>query len=166
MGEMDINKEELFKKETFDYLIEKAVKEKCSISIDIYPDNFSVRFEPWKPVEMNCPYTKFDCNDGKDKIPNHVGLSIENLGLPIENLINLSFFSENDAKIFLDSMKNETNKHGFIRLDTVLQLCAKDIPEQYSFALHSFGWTSLNNAKIVRVKPTDYRLDLPKTVAI
>ena len=37
-------------------LIEKAVTEKCEITITADAEKIEIKLEPWKPFEYNCPY--------------------------------------------------------------------------------------------------------------
>lgn len=37
---------------------ETVIEKQVEASIDISPDNISIRIEPWKPYEMKCPYGK------------------------------------------------------------------------------------------------------------
>lgn len=39
-----------------DHLIQKAVEEKCEITINCNPENIEIRIEPWKPFEYKRPY--------------------------------------------------------------------------------------------------------------
>ena len=40
----------------FDSLVNKAVTEKCEISIEITPECENITIRPWAPFKYNCPY--------------------------------------------------------------------------------------------------------------
>ena len=53
---------EFLKTINLDELIDKVVREKISVTINIEPDRTEIQIEPWKPFEYHCPY----CKDGAD----------------------------------------------------------------------------------------------------
>ena len=40
----------------FNSLIEKAVKEKCEITVSIEPGRTEITIQPWKPFSYTCPH--------------------------------------------------------------------------------------------------------------
>ena len=53
---------EVFKWVNLGELIDRVVRERISITINVEPDRAEIQIEPWKPFEYHCPYRK----DGAD----------------------------------------------------------------------------------------------------
>ena len=46
-----------FLRSTIDEVVKRVYEEhQICAEIEIYPDYFKIRFEPWKPFEYTCPY--------------------------------------------------------------------------------------------------------------
>lgn len=46
-----------FLRSTIDEIVKRVYEEhQICAEIEVYPDYFKIRFEPWKPFEYMCPY--------------------------------------------------------------------------------------------------------------
>ena len=46
-----------FLRSTIDEAVKRVYEEhQICAEIEVYPDYFKIRFEPWKPFEYTCPY--------------------------------------------------------------------------------------------------------------
>lgn len=55
---------ELLKTINLDELIDRVVREKISVTINVEPDRAEIQIEPWKPFEYRCPYSKDGADNG------------------------------------------------------------------------------------------------------
>lgn len=37
-------------------LIDRVIKDKIEVHIEVTPENTTIDIQPWKPIEMRCPY--------------------------------------------------------------------------------------------------------------
>lgn len=42
--------------EVLQNLIDRVVKDKIEVHIEMTPENTTIDIQPWKPIEMRCPY--------------------------------------------------------------------------------------------------------------
>lgn len=42
--------------ETFQNLIDRVVKDKVEVHIEMTSENVTVDVQPWEPIKMHCPY--------------------------------------------------------------------------------------------------------------
>ena len=44
-------------------LIDRVIKDKIEVHIEVTPDNTTIDIQPWKPIEMHCPYGRAGENE-------------------------------------------------------------------------------------------------------
>lgn len=50
----------------FDELIEKVIKNRCEVSINIEPDRTEITIQPWKPFTYSCPFKNGNCEENEE----------------------------------------------------------------------------------------------------